>query len=59
MRIKDIRVSRNLTQLELAKVLKVKRSTVSMWEQGKSEPRASMLKKIAEALNCTIDELIK
>lgn len=52
------RVSKKMTQDELAAVLGVKRSTVSMWENGKSNPRAEMLPRIAAIFGCTIDELL-
>lgn len=58
MKIKDLRVSRNLTQEELAKLAKVKRSTVAMWEIGKSKPRADMLLKLSKILQCSIDDLV-
>lgn len=59
MNLKTFRTSRNLTQLEFAKLLNVKRTTVSMWENNKSLPNIDMLKKIAQVLNCTVDDLIK
>lgn len=59
MNIKTIRLSKNLTQKQLATKLNVKRTTVTMWENGKSMPNVNMLKKIANALDCTIDDLVK
>lgn len=58
MKIKDLRVARNLTQEELAKLAKVKRSTVAMWETGKSKPRADVLLKLSKILQCSIDDLV-
>lgn len=58
MKIKDLRVSRNLTQEELAKLAKVKRSTVAMWETDKSKPRADVLLKLSKILQCSIDDLV-
>lgn len=59
MNIKKFRLSNNLTQKELANELKVERTTVSMWESNKSSPNIQTLKKIAQVLNCTVDDLIK
>ena len=59
MNLKTFRLSKNLTQLELAKLLNVKRTTVSMWENNKSLPNIDTLKKIAQVLDCTVDDLIK
>lgn len=53
------RLSKNMTQSALAKKLNVSRTTVTMWEKEKSVPNATMLKKIAQVLNCTVDELLK
>lgn len=58
MRIKEFRLSKNLTQKEFADKLKVERTTVSMWENNKSSPSVQTLKKIAEVLSCNVDDLI-
>ena len=57
MNIKELRVSKNLTQEELAQELSVERSTVAMWEAGKALPRTDKLPELARILGCTIDEL--
>ena len=57
MNIKHKRMSKGLTQEELAKELGIKRNAVSMWETGKSNPTADRLLDIAQVLGCTIDEL--
>ena len=58
MDIKSKRLSLNMTQIELACVLGVSRSSLAMWETGKSFPRAELLPKLAKILNCSIDELL-
>ena len=58
MNIRQFRMSKNLTQLQLARMLNVKRTTVSMWEQGKSKPRVSILKKLAIIFDCSIEDLV-
>jgi transcriptional regulator with XRE-family HTH domain len=56
--IKNLRIQKNLTQNDLAKILSVSRQAVCMWEAEKREVRVTMLKKIAKALDVPIDELI-
>ncbi len=57
MNIGKIRMSRTLSQKEVAKLLDVSRSTVAMWETGKAAPTADKLPKLAEVLKCSIEEL--
>ena len=58
MQIRNLRVGQGMTQHKLANELKLKsKSTVSMWENGERTPSASMLPRIAAALNCTINDL--
>ena len=59
MDFKDIRLSLNLTQDDIAQKIGVKRSTVSMWETGESLPRADKLPELAKILCCTVDELLR
>ena len=55
--IKEYRQKLNLRQEDLARLLKVDRSTVAKWENGESTPRTNMLPKIAEILSCKIADL--
>ena len=57
MNVKELRVSKNLTQDELAKKMNVTRSTVAMWETGAAFPPGNKIPKLAEVLGCSIDEL--
>ena len=59
MDIRSRRMSLNMTQSDLALVLGVSRSALAMWETGKSLPRAELLPKIAQILNCSVDELLR
>ena len=45
-KLKKLRIRSGLTQAELAKRLKVSQSTIGMYEQGRREPKKSVLKKI-------------
>ena len=55
--LKEFRLSASLTQDDLAKHLGVSRTTVTMWETGKSLPRAELIPKIAERCGCSTDDL--
>ena len=53
-----IRKEKGLTQTELAKLLHISRSTVSMYELGEREPNFKQLNEISKALNVSIADLI-
>ena len=50
---------RHLTQKQLADKLGVTQAAVSMFENPKSNPRQSTLKKIAKALHCSAELLMR
>lgn len=58
MNLKNIRKKKQITQLKLANSLDVDQSTVSKWEKGKSLPNLTTTKKLAEVLDCKIEDLI-
>jgi transcriptional regulator with XRE-family HTH domain len=51
LRIKTMRMSREMTQSELAEALGVSVSAVGMWESGKREPNFDMLEAMADVFN--------
>ena len=57
MNVNQIRVSKGMTQQQLADALDVTRSTVAMWEAGNAVPRADKLPLLAKVLGCTIEDL--
>lgn len=57
--LKRIRVHHDITQIEVAKRLKVDRSFVSNIENGKTNPTLSTITSLAKALKVPIDELFK
>lgn len=57
--LRSLREQRHMTQGELAERLGVGRTTVTMWEIGATMPPTKYLLAIAEALGCTVDELLK
>lgn len=56
--IKAIRISKGLSQEELAIKLNVVRQTVSKWEQGLSVPDADMLLSLSEAFETPVSTLL-
>ena len=57
-RIKEFRQKRKLKQSELALIVGVNRTAVVKWETGVAQPRTNRLLKIADALRCSVDELL-
>lgn len=58
MKKKDLMIT-NLTQTELAKKIGVTQPLVSKWFSGKVIPRPETFKKISEATNTPVKELIE
>lgn len=56
---KNRRLSAGLTQEEVAKLLGISRTTVTMWETSDVRPKADMLLDIAQIYGCTIEELLR
>ena len=58
LRIRELRKKLGLTQEKLGVAIGISTKTIQRWEDGTREPRASELKKLCEALNCTETELL-
>ena len=56
--LKSLRKANGLTQDELAKILKISRSTIGMYENGSREPDYETLEAIADYFNVDIDYLL-
>ena len=56
--IQHYRELRGITQVVLAEKLGVSQGAVSNWENGDRKPDVFMMKRIAEILGCTVDELL-
>lgn len=56
--IKRIRKSKGLTQSQLSEKLKVAEVTIRKWEKGEREPNLETIRKIANALDVPLVELI-
>ena len=57
--IKKARLISGITQGELASKLGVSTGAVSQWENGKTFPDVSRLKKLAFVLNTTVEKLLE
>lgn len=57
--IKDIRKRLNMTQKQLSVRTGISQENLSRYESGKRSPKIGTAFKIAKALGCTVDELIK
>ncbi len=57
LRIRELREDLGLGQCDLARVVGVSQTTVCQWESGNKTPMAAKLPALAQALNCTINDL--
>ncbi|MBQ9037150.1 MAG: helix-turn-helix transcriptional regulator [Erysipelotrichaceae bacterium] len=57
-KIKELRLTNDYTQNDLADALNISRPTLSKWETGVAEPSASDLKKISNLFNVSVDDLL-
>lgn len=57
-RIKQARIEKNMTQLQLADLMGVSYQAVSNWERGNSMPDISKLGDLCSALGLTVNELL-
>lgn len=58
-KLKRIREEKKLTQRELAMKMGVSASTVGMYEQGRRVPDAEALRRMADALDVSVDALMR
>ena len=56
--LKELRLTNNMTQTQVAEKLKTTQRKVSYWESGKIEPDLDTLISIAELFDVSIDELV-
>lgn len=57
-KLRELRLSRGLTQEELSQVLFVSRTAVSKWESGRGYPSIDSLKDISAFFGVSVDELL-
>ena len=58
-KFKAMRISKGLTQKDVAEALGISQVSVWQWESGDNFPRADKLPAIARLFECTVDDLIK
>lgn len=58
IRLKKLRENKNLSQYDLAHDLSISQSAIGNWESGKREPNFSMMQKIANYFNVSVDYLL-
>lgn len=57
--IYNLRVTRGLTQKDIALKLSISDKAISKWENGTSQPSVYNLKKLADVFDITLEELLK
>lgn len=57
--LKKLRIKKDISQIELARMLSVDRSFVSNIENGKNNPTLSTITSLAKALGVSTNELLK
>lgn len=58
-KLREVRLSRGMSQVELAKQLGVTKQSVSNWENDNIQPSVDMLVKIAQCLSVSTDYLLE
>ena len=56
-RLKELRIEKNVGQIELAKALNLSKGIISLWENNLREPKLSNLILLAQFFNVSIDYL--
>ena len=59
MHIHNLRVTRGLTQREIAEKLSISDKAISKWENGTSQPSVDNLQRLADIFDITLEELLK
>ena len=57
--LKALRLEKKISQQKLAKMVNVSQQCVSEWENGNNQPTLTPLIKLADALDISIDELVR
>ena len=57
-RIKELRVARNLSQVQMAKLLGVTKQSISNWENNNIQPSVDMLVSIARLFSVSTDYML-
>ena len=58
-KLKELRTEKELTQKQLAEILKTTDDSIYSWERGRSQPSLEMLRNIADYFGVTVDYLLE
>ena len=58
LKLAEVRRKRNMTQAELARAVGLAQPSISTLESGETKPAFETFIKLADALNCSLDELV-
>ena len=59
MRLKQLRTQQGLTQVAVAKKVRVTQAYIALLEKGKQNPTLDVLERLAKALKTTVAELVE
>lgn len=60
MKFKELRKKKGFNkQQDLAKACGIKQTTISKWERGKARPKLDTIKKLADILQVSVEEIIE
>ncbi len=57
--LRKLRLSRNLSQFQLGKLIGVSDKAISKWENSYSKPKCTSIMKISEVFSVDVEELMK
>lgn len=57
--IAELRRARGLTQAKLAEMINLEQEAISRWERGTRVPTLYCLQQLSNALECTVDDLLR
>mgnify|MGYP000560198744 CR=1 FL=1 len=57
-RIKELRIERKLSQMDVGAALNIDRENIRKYEKGIQEPKLSIVLKFAELFEITVDEML-
>ena len=58
-KIRELRISASLTQMQLAKIIGVSQKAIDYWERNVNEPKASYIIAIVKAFDISFDEFFE
>lgn len=58
LRLKNILKEKGITQLSIAKIMKVSAVTINQWSTGKTMPSVESLLRLCDILDVSLDELV-